>query len=154
MLTESGLAHLIVKEWRKVIKAEKQDLEAMRRAALKFRNVGLSRALTTWAVWGAQRALYKQNAFLLASHHAGVVSQVNHTAQFFRFTPRNSSYSHPAFASSPSSCSSRGARPSSRTIGCATMSWSRCASRDRSTRSATSASASRRRRSRGGRRCG
>ena len=59
-----------------MIKAEKQDLEAMRRAALKFRNVGLSRALTTWAVWGAQRALYKQNAFLLASHHAGVVSQV------------------------------------------------------------------------------
>ena len=82
MLTESGLAHLIVKEWRKVIKTEKQDLEAMRRAALKFRNVGLSRALTTWAVWGAQRALYKQNAFLLASHHAGVVSQA--------FTPRNS----------------------------------------------------------------
>ena len=103
-----------------MIKAEKQDLEAMRRAALKFRNVGLSRALTTWAVWGAQRALYKQNAFLLASHHAGVVSQVIHTAQFFRFTPRNSSYSHPAFASSLSSCSSRGARPSSRTIGCAT----------------------------------
>ena len=60
----------------------------MRRAALKFRNVGLSRALTTWAVWGAQRALYKQNAFLLASHHAGVVSQA--------FTPRNSSYSHRA----------------------------------------------------------
>ena len=25
MLTESGLAHLIVKEWRKVIKAEKQE---------------------------------------------------------------------------------------------------------------------------------
>ena len=66
-----------------MIKAEKQDLEAMRRAALKFRNVGLSRALTTWAVWGAQRALYKQNAFLLASHHAGVVSQVIHTAHFF-----------------------------------------------------------------------
>ena len=94
MLTESGLAHLIVKEWRKVIKAEKQDLEAMRRAALKFRNVGLSRALTTWAVWGAQRALYKQNAFLLASHHAGVVSQAftprnsDHTAQFLVLTPR------------------------------------------------------------------
>ena len=70
-----------------MIKAEKQDLEAMRRAALKFRNVGLSRALTTWAVWGAQRALYKQNAFLLASHHAGVVSQA--------FTPR-SSHSHRA----------------------------------------------------------
>ena len=52
------------------------------RAALKFRNVGLSRARTTWAVWGAQRALYKQNAFLLASHHAGVVSQAPNTARF------------------------------------------------------------------------
>ena len=67
-----------------MIKAEKQDLEAMRRAALKFRNVGLSRALTTWAVWGAQRALYKQNAFLLASHHAGVARTLQRQTSFRR----------------------------------------------------------------------
>ena len=162
--------HLIV-EWRKVIRprtrshspaimpftprnsapftgdqAEKQDLEAC--APRSVPRVGLSRALTTWG-WGATRAVQTERLPARVAPRRRL--QVVHAHAPFT---RNSSYSHPAFASSPSSCSSRGARPSSRTIGCATTWWSRCASRARSTRSATSASASRRRKSRGGRRCG
>ena len=92
-----------------MIKAEKQDLEAMRRAALKFRNVGLSRALTTWAA-GAP-SVRCTNRTPSCSRRTTPASSPR------RFTPRTLIHTAqflvrgvPAFASSSSSCSSRGAR--------------------------------------------